>query len=207
MFEYATAVGARGVQILSGPVRVEKILAFQMGQSAADYDALLGLPEDDLLATTAANVAELADRAGAASLLLYLEPLAWCPISGVRRAARLIDAAARSNVKLVIDFWHCRTAGDSPEDVARLPKEMIYGVHVCDGLPFTGGVPVESVLRDVPTGEGVIDLKIWVDAVRSTGYVGWWAAETFSRKMQQQPPAKIASEMRALLVSLLGPSG
>jgi L-ribulose-5-phosphate 3-epimerase UlaE len=68
-----------------------------------------------------------------------------------------------------------------------------------------GELEIETVLRDVPNGEGVIDLEIWVEAVRSTGYAGWWAAETFSRKMQQQPPAKIASEMRTLLVRLLGP--
>jgi sugar phosphate isomerase/epimerase len=136
-------------------------------------------------------------------LLLYLEPLSWTPINGLRKPLRLIEAAARSNVKLVVDYWHCFTSGVSPDEIAQLDKELIYGIHVCDSLAFSGGIPIETQLRDVPTGQGVLNLSEWTAAVKETGYQGWWAAETFSLKMQQQPAYTIARDMRRLLEKLI----
>ena len=104
---------------------------------------------------------------------------------------------------MVVDYWHCYASGDRPEDVARIDGNLIYGVHVCDSLPLTGGVPNESVLRDIPTGEGILDLKAWTDAVKATGYTGWWCPETFCRKLQQENSYDVASQMRAQLVSLV----
>ncbi len=203
MFELAALVNAGGVQILTGPVDVQAVIDYQQGRCGGGYHDLLHLPEEDLIALTARNLAELADRARERGLCLYLEPLSWAPINGLRKALRLMDAAARPNVKIVIDYWHCFTAGVSPDEIAQLDKDRIYGVHICDGLPFTGGVPIETILRDVPTGEGVLNLREWTAAVKATGYEGWWAAETFSRKMQQQPPYAIARDMRRLLETLV----
>jgi sugar phosphate isomerase/epimerase len=76
-------------------------------------------------------------------------------------------------------------------------------VHVCDSLPFTGGIPIETQLRDVPTGEGILNLKEWTAAVQATGYEGWWAAETFSNKMRQGSIYSVARDMIQLLTSLV----
>jgi len=73
-------------------------------------------------------------------------------------------------------------------------------------LPFSGGIPIEDELRDVPTGKGVLNLKEWTDAVKATGYRGWWAAETFSRNMQQQSVNVVARDMLQLLGRLVGAS-
>ena len=59
----------------------------------------------------------------------------------------------------------------------------------------------------MPTGKGVLNLKEWTDAVKATGYRGWWAAETFSRNMQQQSVNVVARDMRQLLGTLVGPVG
>jgi hypothetical protein len=50
----------------------------------------------------------------------------------------------------------------------------------------------------------VLNLKEWTDAVKATGYRGWWAAETFSRNMQQQSVNVVARDMRQLLGTLVG---
>jgi L-ribulose-5-phosphate 3-epimerase UlaE len=71
-------------------------------------------------------------------------------------------------------------------------------------LHFSGGIPIEDELRDVPTGKGVLNLEEWTDAVKATGYRGWWAAETFSRNMQQQSVNVLAGDMRRLLSTLVG---
>ena len=65
--------------------------------------------------------------------------------------------------------------------------------------------PVESPsrLRDVPTGEGTLNLKEWTAAVQATGYEGWWAAETFSKKMRQGSVYSVARDMIQLLDTLV----
>ena len=205
LFELANLVGAPGVQVLTGPVNVQLVIDNRQGRSAGAYSDFLDRPEGEQIAIAAANLAMLADRAAQHGLLLYLEPLSWAPINGIRRSLQLIRAADRPNVKIVIDYWHCLTSGVSLKEIRALDRGLIYGVHVCDSLPVPEGVPIESELRDVPTGQGVLNLKEWTDAVKATGYTGWWAAETFSRRMQQRPLHSVAMEMRQLLISLVGP--
>ncbi|WP_254438020.1 sugar phosphate isomerase/epimerase family protein [Ruegeria arenilitoris] len=101
------------------------------------------------------------------------------------------------------DFWHCYVSGDTPETVARIDKDRIYGLHVCDSLPFSGGIPDETVLRDLPTGSGALDLREWCDAVKSTGYVGWWSPELFCRKQHQSNSFQMAAELKSLLENLI----
>jgi sugar phosphate isomerase/epimerase len=203
VFELANLVNASGVQILTGPVDVQAVIDYQHGRPAGGYQDLLRLSEAELGALAAQNLAQLADQAAAHGLCLYLEPLSWAPINGLRKPLQLIEAAGRTNVKIIVDYWHCMTAGVTPDEVARLDKDLIYGVHVCDSLPFTGGIPIETELRDVPTGEGILDLKEWTAAVKATGYEGWWAAETFSNKMRQGSIYSVARDMVQLLTSLV----
>ena len=122
------------------------------------------------MAVTARNLTRLADLANEQGLILYLEALGWCPLNRLSDQVELIHRSDRQNVKLVVDFWHCYVSGDTPEDAAKLGKDLIFGVHVCDSLLHESGVPNESVLRDVPTGQGVLDLKDWASAVISTGF-------------------------------------
>jgi sugar phosphate isomerase/epimerase len=176
---------------------------FAQGKRGGAYSDLLGRSARDLIRLAAKKFAVLADMAGEFNLLIYLEPLSWSPINGLDNAIQLIDEADRDNVKLVVDFWHCFTSGAVPDDVAKLDKNRIYGVHVCDSLAFDGGIPIEVSLRDVPTGEGVLNLDEWTSAVKATGYRGWWCGETFSKKTQQQNPYDSAAEVKRSLQELI----
>lgn len=204
LFRLASVAGARGVQVLTGPVDVEAVRAHRQGSPLDLYRGLLGRTLEDQISLTARNLAEIADLARNHGLLLYLEALSWTPLNTIEKQLQVINRAGRDNVRMVIDFWHCYTSGDSPDDVARLDKDIIYGVHVCDSLPFSGGIPNEVVLRDVPTGAGVIDLKLWADAVKATGYDGWWSCELFCRKQQQQNSYDVARELYARMSMLIG---
>lgn len=203
IFSLANLVGARAVQILTGPVDVQAVRQHSAEGRSELYKGVLGLPYDEQIEVTAQNVALLADRAADHGLLLYLEALGWAPLNSVKDMVRLIDAAGRDNLKLLVDFWHCYVAGDTPEDIASLDPLLIYGVHVCDSRPFAAGVPDETILRDVATGSGVIDLVTWVEAVKSTGYVGWWSPELFHKKQQVLNGYEVAGEMRDLLNGLV----
>ncbi|MCA1368732.1 sugar phosphate isomerase/epimerase [Bradyrhizobium sp. BRP14] len=207
LFRLASVAGARGVQVLTGPVNAEAVMRHQQGSPVDLYSGLLGRTLEEQISLTARNLAEIADLANSHGLLVYLEALSWTPLNTIEKQRQIIDRAGRDNVRMVIDFWHCYTSGDTPDDVARLDKDIIYGVHVCDSLAFSGGVPNEVVLRDIPTGAGVIDLKLWADAVKATGYDGWWSCELFCRKQQQQNSYGVARQLHALMSGLvLGPS-
>lgn len=199
----AKLVDAKGIQIVTGPLDFKVVKAYRSGSPSADYQGLIALDTDAQLRETAVNLQLLSDMAKDHDVILYLEALAWTPINTLELQQRLMHLTDRDNVKLVVDFWHCYASGDNPDSLAKLPSELIYGVHVCDSLPFTGGVPDESVLRNVATGDGVLNLREWIGAVKSTGYDGWWCSETFCKKQQQDNSYAVSKMLKNQLIDLL----
>jgi sugar phosphate isomerase/epimerase len=208
LFHLAQVAGAKGVQVLTGPVNVEAVRKHAAGIPSGFYEGVLGRPRSEQIAVTAANFRRLGDLAAGYGLLLYLEALAWTPLNTLADQVALIETADRDNLRMVVDYWHCYASGDTPETVARLDPALIYGVHICDSLAFEGGIPIETELRDVPTGGGVLNLQNWTDAVKATGYVGWWSCELFCRKEHQANSFDVARRLHALMSDLvLGKSG
>ena len=204
LFRLAVLAGAKGVQVLTGPVQVQAVHAFAAGGNSGLYEGALRMPRKDQMQITAANLARLADMASEFGLLVYLEALAWTPLNKLRDQVGLIERADRPNLRMVVDFWHCYASGDTPEDVAALPGDLIYGVHICDSLTYDGGIPDEGILRDVPTGQGVLNLQDWVNAVKATGYEGWWSCELFCRKQQEENSFVVARNLRNRMAHLIG---
>ncbi|EJM22342.1 sugar phosphate isomerase/epimerase [Pseudomonas sp. GM21] len=204
LFQLANLVGAKGVQVLTGPINVQAVIDYQQHGTSVHYSGLLGLDESEQYALTARNLSTLADLAKQYDVVLYLEALSWTPLNSLEHQLQLIDRCGRDNVKMVIDYWHCFTSGVKPEEIARMNKDVIYGVHVCDSLPFAGGIPNEEILRDVPTGDGILNLGEWTAAVKATGYDGWWSCELFCKKQQQQNSYEVAKDLKALLTRLVG---
>lgn len=205
LFTVAKKAGAKGVQIITGPVQVQAVMDHEAGRPCSLYKGVLGLPKSEQMTITARNMTKLADMAKEFGLILYLESLGWSPLNSIADQLELINRTDRPNMKMVVDFWHCYVAGDTPDVVAKLDKDLIYGVHVCDSFEYTGGVPNEAILRDVPTGEGVLNLQDWVDAVKSTGYVGWWSPELFCKKQHEDDSFAVAKVLKERLESLILP--
>lgn len=205
LFKLASAVGARAVEVITGPLDVAVARDRNGTRSTGLYRGLVDLPLDEQVVRTAANLAELADRAADHGLLVYLEGLSWTPLNTMDLQLRTIEKARRDNLRLVVDFWHSYTCGDTPERISKLDPDLLYGVHVCDSLAYVGGVPDEAVLRDVPSGSGVLRLDEWVDAVKATGYRGWWSCELFCRKQQQADSYDVAADLKALMERLIRP--
>lgn len=203
LFGIAQAAGARGVQILTGPIDVQAVIDHEKNVPQSRYAGLLGATLQEQLKLTAKNIAKLGEMAAEFGLILYLEALSWTPLKSMAHQLELIDRSERDNVKVLIDYWHCYTSGETPDSIASLDRAVIYGVHVCDSLSFEGGIPNETILRDVPTGKGVLNLRDWTDAVKATGYVGWWSGELFCRKEQQENSYTVAARMNELLESLI----
>ncbi len=199
--------GAPTLQMCTGPVDVTVVKDFRSGSLRADdprYRGLLGVDEDELIERTAKRVALAADIAADHGLGLFLEPLGWAPVHSLPQALRIMDLAKRDNLGIVVDFWHFFVAGDTPEDVAKLDPAIIHAVHVCDGLKVPEGeIPDQGISRNVWTGGGDIPLQEWVDAVKATGYDGWWASEIFCDKTQELDFMLVAQTLRASMEILI----
>jgi sugar phosphate isomerase/epimerase len=203
LFMLAYAIGAKGVQIVSGPLDVQAVTDFNEKGYSKLYTGLLHHRHDDQVKLTVKNLTAIADRALEYGLTVYLEALSWAPLNTLEEQVDVVRRVGRENLKLVVDFWHCYTSGATPEELSRVERDYIYGVHVCDSLPYQGGVPVETVLRDVPTGSGVLNLRDWTDAVKSTGFDGWWCSETFCKSQQQGNSYAVAKDMKRQLETLV----
>jgi sugar phosphate isomerase/epimerase len=199
----AKAAGAEAVQVITGPINVEAVRAHHQGRPFDGYSGLLGRDTTEQIRINARNLAQLADLASGYGLKLYLEALAWTPLNTLAHQQAIIDQCGRDNVRLVIDFWHCYASGDGPEQIARLPRELLLGVHFCDSRRFDGGVPDESILRDVSTGSGVLNLQEWVDAVKATGYDDWWSCELFCKRDRQGNSREVARDLKSLMRRLI----
>jgi sugar phosphate isomerase/epimerase len=167
--ELAVDIGASYVQLLTGPVA-----------PGGPYSGPGALTPAELREVTASAVRSVADLGAASGVRYYLEPVAWTPLSSLRQAVEVIDAAERENVGLVLDFWHLWQRGATPDDVARLDRRMIFGVDFADSLGPPGTGTPDQRSRCVWPGDGDIPLREWVDAVRSTGFDGWWDNELYS---------------------------
>jgi len=199
----AAKAGAKGIQVITGPISLDALDPMAATKRPDLYRGVVGRPLEEQIELTAAGLATVADMAADHGLLICYEALSWTPLNTIDKQLRTIEKAGRDNIRLIVDFWHCYTSGDTPERIARLDKDLIHGVHICDSLPFTGGIPNESVLRDVPTGKGALNLQEWVDAVRSTGYDDWWSCELFCRRQHQENTYDVALQLKKLMNRLI----
>ena len=131
---------------------------------------------------------------------------AWAPMNSLAQTLEVIAEAGRDNLGLVVDFWHL-WAGEAttPDDVARLDKNLIYGIHICDGKRRApGALWNEGQQRGYLPGEGDIPLRDWVAAVKATGYDGVWSAETYSPRHWEDDLYDLAATCRDRVLATIG---
>jgi sugar phosphate isomerase/epimerase len=192
MCSLAEQLGCPTVQLLTGPL------------TSGRYKGLAGLSWPEIRRLTAKNLAVLADIGAKYNLGFYLEPINYAPLSTLEQTLELLDATERDNVGLVIDFWHMWDTGATPEEIAKLDQDLIVGVHFCDSREQHGQQGDESMWgRAVWTGGGNVPLKEWVDAVKATGFDGWWSCELFSPRHWEMDPWETARLLRDTLRYML----
>ncbi len=170
--------------------------------------ALAGYPWPEVRQLIARNAAEMCDIGRGHGVRFQLEPIAWSPLHSLAQTREVIDAAGRDNLGTVIDFWHL-WAGEAttPDEVARLDKSLIYGIHICDGRRrVPGALWDEGKLRGFLPGEGDIPVAEWVAAVKATGYDGFWSAETYSPTHWEADLYDLAAECRARVLAFIDPA-
>lgn len=150
---------------------------------------------------TASSVNQILDIGKPYGIQFQLEPVAWSPIHSLSQSLDFIDYTGRDNLGMVIDFWHLWYGNETkPEEVAGLDKELICNIHFCDGNRNAAGtICDEEILRGVYAGEGSINMREWIDAVKATGYDGYWSYELVSRKHWEADTKEVAQTTSKLL--------
>jgi sugar phosphate isomerase/epimerase len=163
--------------------------------------ALAGRPWKEIRHLTGQNIRRIADIGARYGVKFQLEPVAWSPIHSLHQSLELIQEVDRPNFGMVIDFWHLWYGAEtSPDEVAKLDKDLIYHIHFCDGKKNPAGtVCDETDLRGYYAGTGDIPLDHWVNAVKATGYEGWWSYELVSKKHWQSDVQEVATKTSQLL--------
>ncbi len=186
LFEMASSVGSHAVEIINGPVDWHAAECYRRGIPFNGYMGLQGLPVEEQQKLMIKNLQALSDLAAQFKLTLFFEPLCWTPFPSLKEGIPLVEQAERDNLKIVVDFYHNYIAGVDAEFLSQIDKDMILGVHVCNSREPDGRVPCEEIFRDAAFYEGAVPIREWVDAVKSTGFDGWWAYETFSKRETEE---------------------
>ena len=170
------------------------------------FESLAHLPGKESFALTARNVKDMAQTGAQYGIRFQLEVIAWAPIKSLRQGLELIDRVEMDNVQMVIDFWHLWAGEETtPDDVAKLDKHQIYGVHFGDGKRIPKDGPWhEFDLRVYLAGEGDIPVREWVDAVKATGFNGTWSSELLSNRHWEWDLWNIARETRRRMIEYAG---
>lgn len=167
--------------------------------------ALEGRPWKDIVNITGKNVGKIGAIGKKYCVGFQMEPVAWSPIHSLSKCLEMIDVAGQDNVRMVVDFWHLWAGGEtSPDEVAKLDKSMIYNIHFCDGKRQPRDtVWDETVLRGYYPGHGDIPISDWVDAVKATGYQGYWSCELVSAKHWEDDVFDVATTMSKAMDELI----
>ena len=186
------------VQLLTGPLAMGTAgNPMYPGVFVSDeYKEFVKKDWKEIRKITAKNVAALCDIGKRYGVRFYLEALGWTPAGPLKNAIEIIDEAGRDNIGVVIDFWHMYVTNTSPDQVAKLDKNMINGAHFCDSLKKPDNGVIDQTLRNVYPGLGCAPIKEYVEALKATGYDDWIAGECFSEKHTQLEGYDVAYTMK-----------
>lgn len=194
----AKEINCPNVQLLTGPLAAGTAgNPMYTGVHISDeYKELSKKNWSEIRRITSKNIAVLCDLAKGYGVKFYLEMLGWTAAGPLRHGLEIIDEAGRENIGIIIDFWHMYVTDTSPDEIARLDKKLINGIHFCDSLkkPETG--VIDQNLRDVYPGLGCAPIKEYLDAIKATGYDDWIAGECFSIKHTELEGYEVARTMK-----------
>lgn len=191
------------------PAKLEQVMtkanllvdtAAEIGCSTIQLNGFMELAdksERDNIVLTAANIRRICELGKKKGIRFQYEGAAWTPIHSIDQCRKLVEEVAMDNFGFVVDFWHFwASRGGTPEDIAKLDKDMIYGVHIADGFRPAEGAPWvdETLLRGALPGDGDIAIGEWIEAVKSTGYDGFYSGEILCHKLWEADLMDIAGD-------------
>lgn len=110
-----------------------------------------------------ANFAALCQLAGPYGISVDIECMAWRSINSIPAALKLIQAANYPNAGILVDALHLSRTGGSPDELRKIPPELIRSVQICDApakIPeTTEAIITEARSNRLAPGDGELPLK------------------------------------------------
>ncbi|MCK2183900.1 bifunctional sugar phosphate isomerase/epimerase/4-hydroxyphenylpyruvate dioxygenase family protein [Halomonas getboli] len=141
---------------------------------------------DGDLDRVAADLRELAERAGQRCIRIGFEALAWGRhISDYRDAWEVVRRADHPYLGVVLDSFHILSRGHDLSTIGKIPRDKIFFVQVADAplldmdvlqwsrhfrcFPGQGRLPLEAFMRELARSgyDGPLSLEIFSDAFRA----------------------------------------
>lgn len=155
--------------------------------------------DDDELA--AAQLYELAERAGRRGLRVCYEALAWGrQVNDYRHSWRIVERANHPHLGVCLDSFHVLSRGDDPSDIERIPGDKIFFLQLSDAPRM--GMDILQWSRHYRSfpGQGVFDLARFVEHTLAAGYHGPLSLEIFNDIFREAPNRRTAMDgMQSLL--------
>lgn len=128
-----------------------------------------------------------------------------CAVPTLDMAIEIVERVDRDNVGMVIDTFHFYAGGSRLEDIARVPIDRLFVVHLngCEDLPK---LDLTDGDRLYP-GEGVIPIDEILAAIRGIGFDGTFSIEIFREEYWAQDPMLVARTAREKAVAVLRRAG
>ncbi|CDX15731.1 Sugar phosphate isomerase/epimerase [Mesorhizobium plurifarium] len=165
LFEAAEALGARDVKI------------------APEFDA------DTIdLAQVTDSFAAICDDAARYGTKIALEVMPFSNVRTLETARAIVEGAAKANGGLLLDIWHVGRGGIPYEAVAAVPKQYVVSVELDDAdEKIVGTLWEDTIYERRLCGEGVLDPPAFIDAIRKTGFDGFYSVEVISKRHRVLP--------------------
>jgi len=123
----------------------------------------------------------LCDAAAKAGTRVSLEMVPFSVVMDLATALAIVEGAGRANGGLILDFWHLDRAGVTPEEIAALPPERLFGVELCDAPREVEGTMLEDTWkRRRFCGDGDVDIAGYLAAIDGLGFTGPFGCEVIS---------------------------
>lgn len=104
-------------------------------------------------------------------------------ISSLKEVKELISAIGKDNVGIQLDSFHWFCAEESYDDILGLSSDEII---TCDLNDAVKGRSVDQQIdyeRELPASTGVIDVKLFLEALKAINYTGPIRAEPFNARL------------------------
>jgi len=160
--------------------------------------------DDD--ARAAADLAEMAARAGARGLRVGYEALAWGRhVNRWRHAWKIVRQADHPALGLIVDSFHTLAVNDDPAGIAELPAEKLFFVQLADAPRLSmDALSWSRHFRNFP-GQGQLPVDDFVRAVLACGYRGPLSLEIFNDEFRAAPARLTARDgLRSLILTEAG---
>lgn len=139
------------------------------------------------------DLAEAAERAGKRGMRIGYEALAWGRhVNDHREAWALVRDVDHPALGLVLDSFHSLARGIPSSSIGDIRGDKLFIVQVCDApqlqMDYLGW---SRHFRCMP-GQGDFPLDDWAEAIRRTGYDGYWSLEIFNDRFRAGSASGVA---------------